>query len=211
MLKRIQPVLVGAVLALGVTAAQAHPHVFVTAKSEIVYAADGTITGVRHAWSFDDSFSAYATQGLDQKTKGVFTREELSDLAKTNVESLKEYDYFTDAKSAAGKERFVDPVDYYLDFKDSVLTLHFVLPFKAPVKSKTLSLEIADPTYFVDFSFAEKDPVSLAGAPASCKLEVTRPSQGSSALQKFSEQSFLSGAVPNLGGAVSTKASVTCP
>lgn len=211
MLKRFYPAIVSAALVLGATAANAHPHVFVTAKSEIVYAADGTITGVRHAWSFDDSFSAYATQGLEQKTKGVFTREELADLAKTNVESLKEYDFFTNAQSAGGKERFVDPVDYYLDYKDSVLTLHFMLPFKTPVKSKTLSLEIADPTYFVDFSFAEKDPVALAGAPASCKLEVTRPTQGSSALQKFSEQSFLSGAVPNLGGAISTKASVNCP
>ncbi len=65
-------------------------------------------------------------------------------------------------KSAGGKERFVDPVEYYLDYKDSVLTLHFMLPFKKPVNSKTLTLEIFDPTYFVDFTFAQKDPVSLA-------------------------------------------------
>ena len=34
---------------LGATAAQAHPHVWVTAASEVLYAADGSITGVRHA------------------------------------------------------------------------------------------------------------------------------------------------------------------
>ena len=43
-------------------------------------------------------FSAFATQGLEQKTKGQFTREELQPLAKVNVESLKEYAYFTYAK-----------------------------------------------------------------------------------------------------------------
>ena len=38
--------------------AEAHPHVWVTFHSEVLYAADGTMTGVRHAWTFDDMFSA---------------------------------------------------------------------------------------------------------------------------------------------------------
>src|SRR5215475_14775232 len=75
--------------------AQAHPHVWVTMKSEIVYGADGAATGVRHAWTFDDMFSTYATQGLASKEKGKFTREELASLAQVNVDSLKEFDYFT--------------------------------------------------------------------------------------------------------------------
>ena len=49
--------------------ARAHPHVWVTMKSELVYAADGTTTGVRHAWTFDDMFSTYALQGLETKEK----------------------------------------------------------------------------------------------------------------------------------------------
>ena len=51
-----------------------------------------------------------------------------------------------------------------------MLTLNFVLPLKAAVKAKSLQLEIYDPSYFVDFTFGEKDPVALKGAPASCKL-----------------------------------------
>src|ERR1700736_508735 len=42
------------VFALGAGAAQAHPHVWITASSELVYAPDGSVTGVRHAWTFDD-------------------------------------------------------------------------------------------------------------------------------------------------------------
>src|SRR4029079_11020926 len=75
--------------------AQAHPHVWVTMQTELVYAPDGSITGIRHAWSFDDMFSTFATQGLESKEKGKFTREELEPLAKVNVESLKEFGYFT--------------------------------------------------------------------------------------------------------------------
>src|SRR5512140_3283508 len=75
--------------------APAHPHVWVTMKTELVYADNGTVTGVRHHWAFDDMFSAFATQGLESKEKGKFTREELQPLAKVNVESLKDFDYFT--------------------------------------------------------------------------------------------------------------------
>ena len=64
------------------------------------------------------------------------------------------------------------PVDYYLEFTDGLLTLHFTLPLKTPAKAQSLDLEVDDPTYFVDFSFAEKEPVRLIGAPAACKIAV---------------------------------------
>ena len=158
-----------------VAPARAHPHVWVTMHSELIYAPDGTITGVRHHWAFDDMFSAFATQGLESKEKGKFTREELAPLAKVNVESLKEYDYFTYA-TADGKETpLTDPLpDYWLDYEDDVLTLNFTLPFKTPVKAKELKIDIYDATIFVDFAFAKDKPVQLVGAPA-CKLDVALP------------------------------------
>ena len=88
--------------------------------TELVYAPDGTITGVRHHWAFDDMFSAFATQGLESKEKDKFTREELAPLAKVNVESLKEYDYFTYVTADGVKTPLTDPApDYWLDYKDS--------------------------------------------------------------------------------------------
>ncbi len=155
--------------------AQAHPHVWVTMHSELVYAPDGSITGIRHAWTFDDMFSTFATQGLESKEKGKFTREELAPLAKVNVESLKEYEYFTYATADGTKAELTDPTaDYWLDYTDSVLTLHFTLPFKKPLKAKELKIEIFDPTIFVDFSFAKDKPAQIVGAPK-CKLDVAVP------------------------------------
>ncbi len=52
-----------------VTAAQAHPHVWVSARAQVAYA-DGKVTGVRHTWSFDPEYSAYVTQGLDANKDG---------------------------------------------------------------------------------------------------------------------------------------------
>jgi ABC-type uncharacterized transport system substrate-binding protein len=174
-----------AALAMTAAAASAHPHVWVTMKSELVFAPDGSVTGVRHAWTFDDMFSVFATQGLEAKTKGEFTREELAPLAEVNVTSLKEYDYFTYAKANGKKLEFNDPAaGYYLDYdkKETVLTLHFLLPLKQPVKAKDLTLEVYDREFFVDFSFAEKDPAKLVGAPAQCKLTVGKPQEMNAAL-----------------------------
>jgi ABC-type uncharacterized transport system substrate-binding protein len=155
--------------------AHAHPHVWVTMHSELVYAPDGRITGIRHAWSFDDMFSTFATQGLESKEKGKFTREELAPLAKVNVESLKEFDYFTFATADGKKADLTDPTpDFWLDYADQVLTLNFTLPFKTPVKAKELKIEIYDPTIFVDFSFAKQNAAKLVGAP-NCKLSVQLP------------------------------------
>jgi ABC-type uncharacterized transport system substrate-binding protein len=156
--------------------AHAHPHVWVTMKSEVLYAPDGTVTGVRHAWAFDDMFSAFATQGLESKEKGKFTREELAPLAKVNIESLKEYDYFTYAMADGKKVEMTDPLpDYWLDYTDQILTLHFTVPLKTPVKAKKFSVDIYDQTIFVDFAFDKAKPAHLVDAPAGCKLQVALP------------------------------------
>lgn len=195
----------------GVSSAEAHPHVWITARSEVVYGADGAMTGVRHAWTFDDMFSTYALQGIAAKTKGAYTREELAPLAQTNVESLKEFGFFTFAKADGRKTKFNEPTDYYLEYKDSALTLHFVLPLKAPVASKQLALEVFDPSYFIDFKFEDKDPIKLVGAPASCQMQFQRPNDETANAQRLNEQNFMNGDNSNYGAMFANKIMVNCP
>ena len=200
-----------AVITLGPSSVQAHPHVWITASSQLIYAPDGSLSGVRHAWTFDDMFSTYALQGIETKTKGVYSREELAALAQTNVESLKEFGFFTFAKADGKKEKFQEPVDYFLEYKDTALTLHFTLPLKTPVKPKELALEVFDPSFFIDFKFEDKDAVKLIGAPAACQMQMQRPSDGTANAQKFSEQSFLTGDNSNYGAMFANKITVQCP
>jgi ABC-type uncharacterized transport system substrate-binding protein len=160
-------------------------------------------------------FSAFATQGLESKQKGAFTREELAPLAKVNVDSLKEYDYFTYAKTNGKKTPFVDPVDYYLDYdsKETVLTLHFLLPFKTPVKAQTLDLDVYDPTYFVDFALDKTDPVMLAGAPAACKVTLGKPQEMSRDLARRLLEIPADQQIPadSYGAQFANKIAVRCP
>ncbi len=207
--------LVTALALLFCSQAQAHPHVFVTVKSEVLYRADGTASGVRHAWTFDDMFSTFATQGLASKEKGKFTREELAPLAEVNVSSLKDFDYFTMARANGKKAELNAPVDYYLEFTDGLLTLHFTLPLATPVKAQSLDFEIADPTYFVDFSFAEKEPARLTGAPEACKLAVLRPGEGGAQAKPQGQpgEAFFNNLGPssNYGSQFANKITVRCP
>ena len=194
-----------------ISLAHAHPHVWITAKSQILYAPDGSVTGIRHAWTFDDMFSTYALQGTEPKVKGAYTHEELAPLAQTNVESLKEYGFFTFARADGTRQRFLEPVDYFLEFKDGLLTLHFTLPAKTPFKARQLVLEVFDKTYFIDFQYAKEDPVKLVGAPADCRMQFQRPNDGSLAAQKLGEQNFLGGEGGNFGMMFANKITVDCP
>ena len=212
MIRRLLGVLLFAgSIVLGANSAQAHPHVWITASSELIYAPDGSITGVRHAWTFDDMFSSYALQGIESKTKGVYSREELAPLAQTNVDSLKEFAYFTFAKADGKKEKFQEPVDYFLEYKDAALTLHFTLPLKTPVKPKQLALEVFDPSFFIDFKLADENPIKMVGAPAACQMKFQRPNDGTANAQRLSEQNFMSGDNSNYGAMFANKITVDCP
>lgn len=199
-------------LLLGARAAEAHPHVWITSTSELIYAPDGSLTGVRHAWTFDEMFASYALQGIETQTKGVYSRDELAPLAQTNAESLKEYAYFTFAKADGQKQKFNEPVDYFMEYKDNALTLHFTLPLKTPLKTKAMAMEVFDPTFFIDFKFADQDPVKLVGAPEGCRMKVQRPNDGAASAQQLNEQTFMNGGDnSNYGAMFANRITVDCP
>ncbi|MDI3470488.1 MAG: DUF1007 family protein [Pseudolabrys sp.] len=195
--------------------AEAHPHVWVTFHTQLVYDKAGQLTGIRHEWAFDDMFSVFATQGIDSKEKGKFTREELAPLAEVNVTSLKEYDYFTFVKADGKTVALTDPAKgtYWLTFEDSILTLHFTLPLKHPVKAHNLSVDVYDPSIFVDFEFAKKDPVALDGAPPGCTLTTGLPRQLTTAEAQALSQipADVQNTTMVFGDQMANKILVTCP
>lgn len=211
MLARLLPVVMLLAAALLPRAAAAHPHVWVTMKTEVVYGADGKLTALKQAWTFDDAFTAFALQGLEKQKDGSYGDDVLKPLAEVNVTSLKEYDYFVRGKTATGKLAFKDPVDYYLTYENELLTLHFTLPLAKPIAVKgAATIEIYDPTVFVSFSFADNDPVKMVAAPAGCTQEVTSPEPPPSSTLN---ESFFAGLTSGstYGAQFADKITVKCP
>jgi ABC-type uncharacterized transport system substrate-binding protein len=198
----------------GPGAAMAHPHVWVAVRSELVFSADGKITAIRHAWTFDEMYSAFAVQGLGKDGKPP-TAEELAPLAKTNVESLAEFEYFTFAKQNKAKIAFKAPANVALEADaQKIVTLRFTLPLETPVSVQTaFSFQVYDPTYFVSFGLEKQNPVTMANAPSGCSLSFVEPKPLLAAeTQKLSEaffQNFSPGA--DFGMKLATRVIVACP
>lgn len=156
--------------------AWAHPHVWVIARSEVLFDAEGRLTGFQHTWTFDPAYSAFATLGLDTNRDGKPDPDRLSELAKTNISSMEEFGYFTAAKVNGLNASFGAPTDYGLSFGDHRLTLRFTLPLRRPVKAKFVGLQVDDPSFFVAFTLEPgDDAVRLTGAAKGCALAVRRP------------------------------------
>ena len=106
-------------------------------------------------------------------------------LAKINVESLPDVEFFTAAKLNGRKQEFGTPGEQVMSFDNKVLTLVFTLPLKTPAKARSFGIEIGDPTYFVAFSIVdEPDAVVTKGAPQGCVVRVNRPPKLDDATQK---------------------------
>ena len=205
-------VLCAAAMASG--AAFAHPHVLVTARASFMLDQGGRITGIRHAWTFDEAYSAYAVTGMKAGKDGIIAKDQLVDLAKVNIESLQDFSYFTVLKQGKKTHPFTNPSEgYYLEHDGKALTLHFVLPLKSPAQAeKTTVLEVQDESFFVSFSFAEASPVTIEGPSKTCQVEMKRPQKAlpTTDLTKLSED-FFNSLRPGSLDQFSSAARLICP
>ncbi len=181
--------------ACAIVPAAAHPHVWVEARSTLVYNSENKPVAIQHAWTFDEAFSAFATDGLDTNKDGMFSREELADLATTNVTSLAEFGFFTFIQSGGKDFSVAQPRDYWLDYDGKALTLHFTLDIARTFDAATppLTLEVYDPTYFVAFAWKGTDAVTLKDAPQACIAKIDAPpanTTGQEQAQALSEEFF---------------------
>jgi ABC-type uncharacterized transport system substrate-binding protein len=186
----------GGLLLAGLPAG-AHPHVWVAVEATLLYE-NGAFVGLRHKWTFDEFYTTSAVEGLDKNKDGIYDRAELAELAKVNIDALKDFDYFTFPTLAGQALKLGEPKDYWLEHKDGVLSLVFTVPFASPVltDAKAFAFAVYDPSYFIAFDLAKTDsPLQIgSGAPASCKLNVQQPEQRETAAL---------GPMAQLGGVVS--------
>ena len=97
--KSVSACLLAASLSLLAAPATAHPHVWIEARSDVVFDDKGMIVALNHEWTMDEAYTETAVDGLDVNHDGIYAPEELAPLTKENIDSLKEYAYFTAMKA----------------------------------------------------------------------------------------------------------------
>jgi ABC-type uncharacterized transport system substrate-binding protein len=173
--------------AIGASApASAHPHMWIDMHSYVVFNDRGLITGIDLEWTFDDGYAQMALDGLDTDGDGVYSQDELAPLTKENIESLKDYNYFT-VPRVNGEVVPIDEVtEYGQIYSNGKLALHFQVPLKAPVdpRKDEFLYKVYDPEFFIDMEYADKDSVGTVGtAPKGCKLKLIEVSADQQTVQ----------------------------
>lgn len=157
------------------TPAMAHPHVWIEMRSDIVLNDKGQISAVNLMWTFDDAYAQMALDGLDKNGDGVYDPSELEPLTRENLDSLKDYNYFTYVRFNGQKQAIGAPVDAGQIYSNNKLQLHMQVPLLTPLDPAkgAFVLKIYDPDFFIAFDYPKQEPVSVIGTlPQGCALLV---------------------------------------
>ena len=176
-MRRLMTLALALLMAAGSDApALAHPHVWTTMRSMILFTPAGLVRGVRVSWTFDEAYTKFAVDGLDANGDGSYSSDELAPLTALNLQSLKTYGYFVFFRKNGDVVKIGDAADPAQAYAHGRLTLQFTLPLLQPLdpRKDEVKLKVYDPEFFIDFEYAKKDPVAVSGAmPANCKTVLT--------------------------------------
>ena len=168
-------------LALMPLSVLAHPHMWVEAKAQLNFNAQAEVTGVTQTWLFDEMFSSYAKQGLPETSDNRPPQAELDKIGQSWIEALADpmSHYFTTIRLGKRDVPIGPAQRVVVDWNTETeqMSLSFELPFLKPVApgDKPLVVSVADPTFYVAYSFEADDAISLVAAPSSCAAQYERP------------------------------------
>lgn len=144
--------------------AVAHPHTWIDLRSTVVLDAAGRVTAIEQQWLFDQFYTVFATEGL---SGAAGTRAEaLKALARSNLQNLRSYDYFTEVRSGGAKVALGTVSEFESELREGRLWMRFVVPLTTPVDPTERALEFAvfDPTYYIEILHLQGDVVAFRGA-----------------------------------------------
>jgi len=166
----------GALFLAGLSfAAAAHPHSFISMKTELV-ADDAQISGLKMRWTMDEITSADLLYDAGDAKPGDEIWKKLAAEVMANV--LGQH-YFTEFWHNGQKVKFLNrPTTYGMARDGHQAVLTFILPLAQPqpLTGQKYTFATFDPSYYVDMSYAEDRDVTLPAAlQKRCSIAVHTP------------------------------------
>ena len=156
--------------------AAAHPHVWSDMRSDLVLDEQGRAVAINVEWIFDTGSTEAATEGMDADGDGIYTPAELHPVATENINALKEFRYFVQARTGGQDIAYADVTEYGHRINDEGrLHMIFVVPFAEPVDitAAEFTYSIYDPDFFIAYDFVKENAVAAIGPlPQNCTISI---------------------------------------
>ena len=167
--------------------AEAHPHVFVDAKTGFIVDDTHLLQGLRISWTYDEfaSLILFETLRLDQDNDGVLNDAERAAIIEGETVWAPEYKGDTYLEVAGSDYPLGRPNAAAVAFENNQVTVSFDLPLATPVeiKNTAATLRLYDPIFYYAYTIL---PDQLGTAlPEACQAKVVtfEPNAAETALQ----------------------------
>lgn len=156
------------------TTAVAHAHVFILDTVEIVFSGK-QVTTLKLRWAFDELFSDGMFKDFDANGDLAFDEAEVRVIHDMSLESMKEFGYFTHLWVNGNLQQSFGDVTLDIGSEGNIVIYEWIITLAEPLDPSRDKLEISvfDDSYYIDVVLRKPDPVTLQGAPADCRYEVT--------------------------------------
>lgn len=215
-MRSVWAICVAGVLSVPVGAA-AHPHVFIDARIEVIFDADGRAEALRIGWTYDSLFSMtyLAENGFDPDFDGVLTPEEEVALAGFDMGWHADFagdTYVLLGAAALGLSR---PMEVTAAYRDGSLVSTHLRRLSEPVVpgDADLVVQVYDPSFYTSYLIAET-PV-LTGREG-CTVQVYEPDRAAAdarleaALEELAGSADAETEFPAIGAAYAEEARISC-
>ena len=157
--------------------AETHPHAWIDLESKAVIDAEGNLVAVEQTWLFGPFYSGFILADIDTTDSVAVTRD-LREIARQNLTSLREYDYFT-VVQADGRDQVISDVE---TFETGVIDGRIYLKIEArlaspvPLQNSAVRYAIYDPTYYVEILHTQgSEPAVQTASDNRCAATLTTP------------------------------------
>ena len=161
-------------LGAGVISAQAHPHVFASAKVELVGSPDGKLQALHNIWRMDELFSSTVLVEFDQNKNGVLDDDERVMVGSTVKQSIAEWGFYTVLEADGREVKLAPPDEIRVLWDSGQLLIFFEMNIVEPIEITTQKVTVfnLDESFYVAFDFANLDDVQLLGMPHCAKTMI---------------------------------------
>ena len=163
--------------------AEAHPHMWIDLKSDLIIKQKTQVSAIYQEWLFDDFFSASIIEEASMNPKGLLSG--LRTIMQEILDNLNPHSYFTVINSE-GKKVLSTPIESFeVEIREKRIWLSFVLPIlnEVDLEKQSLSYSVFDPTYYIEILYSENETVTFSGEVAeSCYSKIAQPNPSTEAV-----------------------------